>query len=76
MRNYSYFLQQVINTIKSKHVGLQTMTPTSVNETPIKIIKTNRNARKLSLYTLSTTGDLQSVTDTIKNIEDSVINYT
>ncbi|XP_055308621.1 uncharacterized protein LOC129572635 isoform X2 [Sitodiplosis mosellana] len=54
---------QVINTIKSKHIGLHAMAPSSVNETPIKIIKTNRNARKLSLPTIITIDNLQSVTE-------------
>lgn len=39
------------------------MAPSSVNETPIKIIKTNRNARKLSLPTIITIDNLQSVTE-------------
>lgn len=59
----------MIHTIKSKHIGLQT---TSMSETPIKIIKTNRNARKLSLPTSFTTDDLQSVTETVNYIRNNV----
>lgn len=63
-------LQQVIHTIKSKHVGYQTMmTPQAGNEPPIKIIKANLNARKLSL---STTDDLRTVTEAITSIEKNI----
>lgn len=61
--NFSFSCtQQVIHTIKSKHVGLQTMTPSAANETPIKIIKTNLNARKFSV----SNDDVQTATETIE----------
>ena len=62
----------MIHTIKSKHVGLQTMTPSAANETPIKIIKTNLNARKLSM----SSDDLQTATEAINSIEKNTKMYT
>lgn len=65
-------MQQVINVIKSKHVGLQTMSPSAANETPIKIIKTHLNARKLSM----STDDLRTATEAINSIEKNMKIYT
>lgn len=45
------------------------MAPSSLNETPIKIIKTNRNARKLSLPTILTTDDFRTVTETMNSVK-------
>lgn len=71
----------MIHTIKSKHVGLQTMQPSAANETPIKIIKTNLNARKLSMSNVDVDDDddddVQTATEIInRSIEKSIKMYT
>lgn len=49
------------------------MTPPTANEAPIKIIQSNRNARRFSL---STADDLRAVTEAISSIEKNVNAYT
>lgn len=70
------YFQQVIHTIKSKHYGMSQINAASqIMETPIKIIKKNRNARKLSLSSMSME-DLRTMTGTIESIESSSKAYT
>lgn len=73
---FSPHFQQVIHTIKSKHYGMSSIHAASqIMETPIKIIKKNRNARKLSLSSTSM-DDLRTMTGTIESIESSSKAYT
>lgn len=66
-----HFFQQVINTLKSKHYSFNsfgTMNAAQANP-PVKIIKKNRNARKISFSEDDLTGfaDILTATESYKD---------